>query len=313
MNDDLDQALDFEDIDTDEDDADDTLVNGYEDLAKESVEEEEEQEQEEETKETEPEPEPKHKPDSTNTVPQARFNEERIKSKQKDQTIAELQQQLEELKQSRATQEPPKAQPAELKELYKQLKDALFEDDDSHYEIQEKIDQFNAERAEAIVDQKLAAREQARLEGEINKALQSDQQMIDESLAEWMTDYPELDQDSDQFDLELWNDAMTYQTALVSNQKMSGYDALQKALTRFVGKPAVKEPEAKPKEPVIDERTKRSVSRGIEQSKNAAPNIAKETIGNRSQPSGIDVTKMTQDQFDKLSKEDVDRLKGKIK
>jgi len=313
--------LDVNDELMDDDDMDDTFIGGLEELAEEEAEQDEPEQDATEEEPAKPEPdkieEKHHKPPASNTVPQARFNEERIKSKQKDQTIAELQRELDNLKQAKAEQEavPAKKQSEEMKELRKQYKDAIFEDDDSHYEIQEKIDALIRQEAEELFERKMAEREANLLRKQQEEAIKSDQDMINASLADWITEYPELDQDAEEFDVELWTDAMTYQAALVTNQNMTGHAALQKAFKRFVGKAPGETPAPKSeKAPVIDERTKRSVTRGVEQSKKAAPNINQDSTGNRNKPSlEIDWDNMTEAEFDKLPQHIIDAAKGKKK
>lgn len=315
-NDALDLELDHENEEFDDDDMDDSRVSDFEELSKEEIKDDDKEEKEEKEAYNNEDDSGKHKPDSTNTVPQARFNQERIKSKQKDEVIAQLNQQLEELRQAKEVPPPPpKAlQSEELKGLYKQLKDAFFEDDDSAIEIQQKIDQYNREAAEALIEQKLEQRELARLQKEQAELQKSDMQLMNDTIAAWAAENPALDQDSEDFDLELWNDTMAYQKALVESRRITGNEALEKALEKIVGKGPAKET-GKAKSNVVDiqdERTKRSVSRGIEASKKAAPNINTASTGNRSKaPLDLDFENMSEAEFNKLPQSVIDKAKGR--
>lgn len=315
MKDDLDVTLDDELID--DDDMDDTHIGGYEKLASEEPTEEElkvDPEPKDEP-EPEPEPEPQHKPSHDNVVPQARFNQVRLESKQKDEMIAELQRQLQDQQARLAEETKPKVVLSdELKDLYKQLKESTFEDDDSALEIQEKIRQINLAEAEELFERKMQQREQQIRQQEQMSALEIDQKNINETLAQWISDYPELDQDSESFDIDLWNDTMAYQETLAKRYNISGNEALVKSLNKMVGPGNIKTtpaPEPEAKKPAVDKRTERSVSRGIEQSKTTPPNINQSTSGNRSKTMEYDIENMSEAEFNKLPKEVIDRLKGK--
>ena len=315
MNDLDDQDLELEEdveIDDDSDDQDDTHVGGYEKLASEEIPEEEGDTTPE--PEPEPEPEPQHKPSHDNVVPQARFNQVRLESKQKDEMIAELQRQLQEQQAKVAEENKPKVVLSdELKDLYKQLKEAHFEDDDSALEIQEKIRQINLAEAEEIFERKMQQYTQHVKQQEQLSALEIDRNNINETLAQWISDHPELDQDSESFDVELWNDTMAYQETLTKRYAISGNEALIKALNKMVGAGNIKAPKPEPEaqKTVVDKRTERSVTRGIEKSKSTPPNINQSTSGNRSKSLEYDIEKMSEAEFNKLPKEVIDRLKGK--
>ena len=310
---------DFDDATLDDDDdMDDVILNGFEELANTELEDDTPEIEDETYIVADPvEKTEQHKPSHENMVPQPRFNQVKLKSLQKDDVIAELQRQLNEAQAATNVVDTPVKYKLsdEMKTLEKQYKEALFEDDDSALELREKIIALQAYEAEQLFERKWQEREFQRNQQAYEQQVKTDADNINETLAKWIADYPELDEESPEFDQELWEDTMTFQGGLVkNNSRMTGNDALLKALNKFVGNKGNKQDVVsdKPAKPEVDSRTQRSVTRGIEASKNAAPDINKASgSGNRSTKFDLDVEKMSEDEFAKIPKEVLDRMKGK--
>lgn len=305
MIEDLEDTLEDLEEDLDDDVDDERVASEYEELIKEH-------------EEPEPPAEPLvveepvvHSPPKENTVPQARFNEVNQRAKEQAALIEAQRLELEALRQKQQEAQKPPEPPVDIKALQLELKEAILEDDTERYEqLQEEIRLATLKQAEQLMEQKLAQRDQERMAREQAKLDELARQEFDAVFNKWTALHPEIDENSESFDPELWDDVVTFQRAMYAKGGISGAEALDRVLTKLM--PA--SPAPAPKKPeVIDERTKRSVARGIEQSKQAPPNITASSTGNRAAPPNIDVLNMTEEQFNALPKSEIDRLKGKLK
>ena len=306
MSDDLEDTIEDLEEDLDDDVDDERVVDEYEELVKEL------EKNPEEAPETPVEEPVVHSPPKENTVPQARFNEVNQRAKEQAALIEAQRLELEALRQKQLEVQKTKEEPpVDIKALQLELKEAILEDDNERYEqLQEEIRLATLKQAEQLMEQKLAQRDQERLAREQARLDELARQEFDFVFKKWTALYPEIDENSESFNPELWDDVVTFQRAMYNKGGISGAEALDKVLTKLM--PASPVPTSKQPD-VIDERTKRSVARGIEKSKQTPPNITNSSTGNRAAPPNIDVLSMTEEQFNALPKAEIDRLKGKTK
>jgi len=270
------------------------------DDAEEESEEESEEEQEEEVAELPEEPVAEEKPAKKPMVPKARLDE--VLAKQKA-----LQKQLDEINAANEkAEEAPESYDFDAKEV----------------EYQNMVLDGETEKAVALRREiRKAEREQLEYEmrQEMSQTVNQDRQMTAlQQAANAMEDaYPVFDSNSEVFDQDMTNEVVELRDAFI----MKGYeavDALSKAVKYVVkdhdlDKSAEEAPSLAGKAQKTDELAKKrsQVSKKLRAAEAQPPELPGESSSMRGEK-GIDVSNMTEEEFDALPEATLKRLRGDI-
>lgn len=247
-------------------------------------------------------------------VPLDRFNEVNEQKKLLEQQNEMLRKLLEQQQGQQPgdgqQQEPPK-QPAQdnpeeakqLRELRRQLKDALYADDEDKYdEIQEQIDAINERRSRAAVRAELEAREaQVQAERVRNEFASTAQRMVEK--------FPVLHAETG--DPEAIKKVVALRDYYINADKLSPAAALEKASTEigelYTGRVAGADDKG-----AKDQRRAAAIERGVREANDQPPPTAQAGVGARAQAARLNPEKMSEREFNALPEEERARLRGDI-
>lgn len=247
-------------------------------------------------------------------VPLGRFNEVNEQKKLLEQQNEMLRKLLEQQQGQQPgdgqQQEPPK-QPAhdnpeeakQLRELRRQLKDALYADDEDKYdEIQEQIDAINERRSRAAVRAELEAREaQVQAERVRNEFASTAQRMVEK--------FPVLHAETG--DPEAIKKVVALRDYYINADKLSPAAALEKASTEigelYTGRVAGADDKG-----AKDQRRAAAIERGVREANDQPPPTAQAGVGARAQAARLNPEKMSEREFNALPEEERARLRGDI-
>ena len=248
-------------------------------------------------------------------VPLDRFNEvneqKKLLEQQNEMLRKLLEQQQGQQPGDSQQQEPPK-QPAQdnpeeakqLRELRRQLKDALYADDEDKYdEIQEQIDAINERRSRAAVRAELEAREaQVQAERVRNEFASTAQRMVEK--------FPVLHAETG--DPEAIKKVVALRDYYINADKLSPAAALEKASTEigelYTGRVAGAGDDKGAK----DQRRAAAIERGVREANDQPPPTAQAGVGARAQAARLNPEKMSEREFNALPEEERARLRGDI-
>lgn len=247
-------------------------------------------------------------------VPLDRFNEVNEQKKLMEQQNEMLRKLLEQQQGQQSgdgqQQEPPK-QPAhdnpeeakQLRELRRQLKDALYADDEDKYdEIQEQIDAINERRSRATVRAELEAREaMVQAERTRNEFANTAQRMVEK--------FPVLHAETG--DPEAIKKVVALRDYYINADKLSPAAALEKASTEigelYTGRVAGADDKG-----AKDQRRAAAIERGVREANDQPPPTAQAGVGARAQAARLNPEKMSEREFNALPEEERARLRGDI-
>ena len=247
-------------------------------------------------------------------VPLDRFNEVNEQKKLLEQQNEMLRKLLEQQQGQQSgdsqQQEPPK-QPAQdnpeeakqLRELRRQLKDALYADDEDKYdEIQEQIDAINERRSRAAVRAELEAREaQVQAERVRNEFASTAQRMVEK--------FPVLHAETG--DPEAIKKVVALRDYYINADKLSPAAALEKASTE-IGELYTSRVAGADDKGAKDQRRAAAIERGVREANDQPPPTAQAGVGARAQAARLNPEKMSEREFNALPEEERARLRGDI-
>lgn len=254
--------------------------------------------------EQEQEPEQEGEQRRSASVPHARFHEVNEAKKAAEQRAAELEAEIERLRSAKPAphDEKPAAKPEEFDVSAKEEEaaQALFEGDTKKYrEIQDQIRAYTEDRATRRAFEQF---EQITAQRTAQSLLQATADRIASEYAFLNSQAPEANPDAIADVLE-WRD---YYHA-VKGQPL--HTALENAVKKIAPLYQRSEPEVdEPPAPKTDARRAAAVARAAASAAAQPPNLG--GIGERAAASKLDVEKMTDDQYAKLSDEEKRRLRG---
>lgn len=282
----------------------------------EAVVEEEEAEVEEETTEVEAEveEEPEEEPEIQEEVaaeepeqeaeakapmiPKRRLDDVLAKQRKAEQEAAELRKQLLE------AQEKANAQPdVDIKALSKSRNEAILDGDlDKAAELDEQI--YNARTTGGNSAEQLSIEE---IEERVSMKLE-----LKTTVDTVFGQYPQFDTNSDQFDEDLNNEALVFQQAYL-NQGYSPAEAVRRAADAAlrVVRPDLMQSSEPKKAPVVEKR-KTNVKKNVEAANSQPPKLNQGESGGKSSSEMVDITKLTDEEFDALPEATRARLRGDL-
>lgn len=247
-------------------------------------------------------------------VPLDRFNEVNEQKKlmeQQNEMLRKLLEQQQGQQSGDGQQQEPSKQPAkdnpeeakQLRELRRQLKDALYADDEDKYdEIQEQIDAINERRSRAAVRAELDAREaQVQAERVRNEFASTAQRMVEK--------FPVLHAETG--DPEAIKKVVALRDYYINADKLSPAAALEKASTEigelYTGRVAGADDKG-----AKDQRRAAAIERGVREANDQPPPTAQAGVGARAQAARLNPEKMSEREFNALPEEERARLRGDI-
>jgi len=247
-------------------------------------------------------------------VPLDRFNEVNEQKKlleQQNEMLRKLLEQQQGQQSGDGQQQEPSKQPAQdnpeeakqLRELRRQLKDALYADDEDKYdEIQEQIDAINERRSRAAVRAELEAREaQVQAERVRNEFASTAQRMVEK--------FPVLHAETG--DPEAIKKVVALRDYYINADKLSPAAALEKASTEigelYTGRVAGADDKG-----AKDQRRAAAIERGVREANDQPPPTAQAGVGARAQAARLNPEKMSEREFNALPEEERARLRGDI-
>ena len=190
-----------------------------------------------------------------------------------------------------------------MRELRRQLKDALYADDEDKYdEIQEQIDAINDRRSRAAVRAELEAREaQVQAERVRNEFANTAQRMVEK--------FPVLHAETG--DPEAIKKVVALRDYYINADKLSPAAALEKASTEigelYTGRVAGADDKG-----AKDQRRAAAIERGVREANDQPPPTAQAGVGARAQAARLNPEKMSEREFNALPEEERARLRGDI-
>ncbi len=247
-------------------------------------------------------------------VPLDRFNEVNEQKKlleQQNEMLRKLLEQQQGQQPGDGQQQDTPKQPAQdnpeeakqLRELRRQLKDALYADDEDKYdEIQEQIDAINERRSRAAVRAELEAREaQVQAERVRNEFASTAQRMVEK--------FPVLHAETG--DPEAIKKVVALRDYYINADKLSPAAALEKASTEigelYTGRVAGADDKG-----AKDQRRAAAIERGVREANDQPPPTAQAGVGARAQAARLNPEKMSEREFNALPEEERARLRGDI-
>lgn len=241
-------------------------------------------------------------------VPLDRFNEVNEQKKlleQQNEMLRKLLEQQQGQQPGDGQQQDTPKQPAQdnpeeakqLRELRRQLKDALYADDEYKYDdIQEQIDAINERRSRATVRAELEA-ERVR-----NEFASTVQRMVEK--------FPVLHAETG--DPEAIKKVVALRDYYINADKLSPAAALEKASTEigelYTGRVAGAGDDKGAK----DQRRAAAIERGVREANDQPPPTAQAGVGARAQAARLNPEKMSEREFNALPEEERARLRGDI-
>ena len=247
-------------------------------------------------------------------MPLDRFNEVNEQKKlleQQNEMLRKLLEQQQGQQPGDGQQQDTPKQPAQdnpeeakqLRELRRQLKDALYADDEDKYdEIQEQIDAINERRSRAAVRAELEAREaQVQAERVRNEFASTAQRMVEK--------FPVLHAETG--DPEAIKKVVALRDYYINADKLSPAAALEKASTEigelYTGRVAGADDKG-----AKDQRRAAAIERGVREANDQPPPTAQAGVGARAQAARLNPEKMSEREFNALPEEERARLRGDI-
>lgn len=246
-------------------------------------------------------------------IPKERFNEavgkERAKAEAAQRQVAELQERLKAFDRGQDVQKLE----TEISDLESQHAKALLDG--------------NAEKAAQLMrDIRLKERSIALSQTEVMSAetrrAAAEEVRMDMAVQELEKTYPVLNAEAEEYDQDITDMVLATQRSLIENDRMTPSQALIAAAQKVMAKimPAAKEEPAAPEKKGLGaaagatERDKAGVARNVDAAKRQPPST--KDIGLDSDKAGIktdvDVTKMSQDEFNALPEATKARLRGDV-
>lgn len=236
------------------------------------------------------------------SVPHARFNE--VNEALKQERAARLQLE-EELARTRGAQQPPEQKPAaqepapvpaaDIKALRKQLREAIYEGDDTKAEaLEDQIDSLNAQRQARIAEQRASELLEQRQQAQQQKAAQSEMQEV---VAEAYQAYPFLDVEGAEPNQDAIDEVVALRDLYLSRGKTAAQaiaDAVAKVGPRYSEAPAAK-PDGKA-----------TIEQNLERERRIPPSMP--GVGERARK--VDYAKLSEDEFDKLPEAEKRKARG---
>lgn len=251
----------------------------------------------------EEEQEPEHEAKKSPSVPHARFHEVNEAKKAAEQRAAELEAEIERLRSAQAPAQvskpaAPKADEFDVSAKEEEAAQALFEGDTKKYrEIQAQIRTYTEENA---TRRALEQFEQA-------AAKRTAQSLLEAAAERVAGQYSFLDSSSPDANAEAINEVLEWRNYYHVAKGEPLHKALESAVKKIAPLYQRDEPEEAP-ESKPDSRRSAAVARAAAASAAQPPSLG--GIGERAAASKLDVEKMTDDQYDKLSDEEKRRLRG---
>ena len=247
-------------------------------------------------------------------VPLDRFNEVNEQKKlleQQNEMLRKLLEQQQGQQPGDGQQQDTPKQPAQdnpeeakqLRELRRQLKDALYADNEDKYdEIQDQIDAISERRSRAAVRAELEAREaQVQAERVRNEFASTAQRMVEK--------FPVLHAETG--DPEAIKKVIALRDYYINADKLSPAAALEKASTEigelYTGRVAGADDKG-----AKDQRRAAAIERGVREANDQPPPTAQAGVGARAQAARLNPEKMSEREFNALPEEERARLRGDI-
>jgi hypothetical protein len=239
---------------------------------------------------------------SKQKVPYHRMQAQVEARKEAERRALEAERRLAELEGTKGNPDPVKERQTELGDLYEKVEELRVKGESKEAaRVQRQIDEIKDEISE-IKAERVAQK---------HSAAAAQKAAYDAFVEEVELKLPELDPDNDHFDADVYDEV----TGLTKDFLKAGYSpkkALQKALAlavpeeRLTGKSAVKE---EPKKDVAAERKQGAVKKAIDTVKKQPAST--NGLGKDSTKSAVpDVSRMSQDEFEKLPEATQARLRG---
>ncbi|MDG1858686.1 MAG: hypothetical protein P8I94_06265 [Emcibacteraceae bacterium] len=271
-----------------------------EESAEEGDEEAEPDSADEDDKESEKEPDTKPKKKVQNKVPVDRLNKEIAKRKALEAKVAAL----ENAPAPEQNEDAPAPTPTITKEDFEKMQEAMLDGEtDAAFELFQKM-QAPAP-AQSLSREEIAQEVRAELNAE--KAVEE----LNSTATSIIESYPELNSQSDDADQGLIDEVLDYRNTY-EQKGLTPAAALQKAVKMVAFENELTDKKAKPASITDSTRAKKKANI-TEKTKLASKERGKlggESAHNKN--SGIDINKLTDDQFGKLSPEAKARLRGDI-
>jgi hypothetical protein len=260
-----------------------------EEAVEEETAESEQEETQSEQEETRSEPESKK-----HMIPKRRLDDVVAKQRKAEQEAAELRKELAE---ARAAAEA--APDVDIRALSKQKQEATLDGDlDKAAEIEEQmLATLRQPTPEAINMEELEARVEAKME-------------LKSTLTSVFEEYPQLDTESDSFDEDLNSEALVFQNAYL-NQGYSPAEAVRRAADAAI---RVVRPEllAVAEAPPVAKPRKTNVKANVAAANAQPPKMDQGESGGKSSAEMVDITKLTDDEFDALPEATRARMRGDL-
>lgn len=246
---------------------------------------------------------PKDEPERSKFVPHARFNEVNEAKKAAEQRAAELAAELERLRQaaperSQEAKQDPKPAAFDFDAKEAQAAEALFAGDTETYrKVQAEI---RAHLEEQATNRALEQFEQ-------RSAVKTAQALLESTADRIASKYPILNSESDQANDQAIKDVVEWRDFYIAKGDKP-HVALEKAANKVAPLYVRDEPEDDPEPVKVDPRKAAAVARAAAAA--AAQPPAGGGVGERTASARLDIEKMSDEQFSRLSDEDKRRLRG---
>jgi len=249
--------------------------------------------------------EPEHKAEKPQHIPKARFDEVNNQKKELAEQLAEARSLLESMRQQPRQADPAPDPAPVFDEAGKEREylDALMEgESDKAAEIRMEINRNLREQATADAEARQATRE-AQAEGRQNEA------KVEVVRAQALVDYPFLGEPEGDEVVELINAAFNRRIAGGMEHGKALAEAVATVAPKFAPGVTVAPGEGSQTAARVDTRPRDALARGAADS-NRQPASIQDGSGNRASAARVDVTDMSEEQFENLSKADKKRLRG---
>lgn len=246
---------------------------------------------------------PKDEPEKSSFVPHARFNEVNEAKKAAERRAAELEAELERLSKANASRQEPAAEPAasggfDFDAKESEAADALFNGD---------VEKYRKIQAEIRSQTEAQATQRALEQFEQRSAARTAQSLLEASAERIASAHPFLNSESDAANPEAIKDVVEWRDFFIARGDKP-HTALEKAAAKVAPLYARgADPDDDPP-PAVDPRKAAAVARAAAAAA-AQPPIGG-GIGERASAARLDIEKMSDEQFSRLSDEDKRRLRG---
>ena len=228
-------------------------------------------------------------------IPKRRLDDVVAKQRKAEQESAELRKELAE-----ALAKAQAIPAVDIRALSKQRNEAVLDGDlDKAAEIDEQIHASTQQaKSEPIDMEALEARVEAKME-------------LKSTLASVFKEYPQLDTDSDSFDEDLNAEALVFQSAYL-NQGYLPAEAVRRAANAAIRvvRPELLTEKAEPKAAVKSRKT--NVKGNVEASNAQPPKMNQGESGGKTSSEMVDITKLTDEEFDALPEATRARMRGDL-